>query len=83
MMYQKAVLFQDNEIAQQILEISDVGKIKALGRSVKGYDDLVWSGLRQIIVFHGVLEKFRQNDELKKKLLAKYLIAGGKINGNI
>ena len=70
MMYQKAVLFQDKEIAQQILETSDVGKIKALGRSVKGYDDLVLSVLRQIIVYHGVLEKFRQNDELKKKLLA-------------
>lgn len=70
MMYQKAMTFQDNEIAQQILETFDVGKIKALGRSVKGYDDLVWSGMRQIIVYHGVLEKFRQNDELKKKLLA-------------
>lgn len=70
MMYQKAMTFQDREIAQQILETSDVGKIKALGRSVKGYDDLVWCGLRQIIVYHGVLEKFRQNDELKKKLLA-------------
>ncbi len=70
MMYQKAVLFHDNEIAQQILETSDVGKIKALGRSVKNYDDFVWNGLRQIIVYHGVLEKFRQNDELKKKLLA-------------
>ena len=70
MMYQKAVLFHDDEIAQQILETSDVGKIKALGRSVKNYDDIVWNGLRQIIVYQGLLEKFRQNDELKKKLLA-------------
>ncbi len=70
MMYQKAVLFHDHESAQQILETSNVGKIKALGRSVKDYDDLVWNGLRQIIVYHGLLEKFRQNDELKKKLLA-------------
>ena len=70
MMYQKAVLFHDHEIARQILETSNVGKIKALGRSVKDYDDFVWNGLRQIIVYHGLLEKFRQNDELKKKLLA-------------
>lgn len=41
MMYQKAILFHDREIAQQILDTSDVGKIKALGRSVKGYDDLL------------------------------------------
>ena len=37
---------------------------------MKNYDDIVWNGLRQIIVYHGLLEKFRQNDELKKKLLA-------------
>ena len=70
MMHQKAVLFHDDEIAQQILATSDVGKIKALGRSVKNYNDIVWNGLRQIIIYHGLLEKFRQNEELKKKLLA-------------
>lgn len=70
MMYQKAVLFNDREVAQQILETSDVGKIKALGRSVKGYDDLLWSGLRQIIIYKGLMEKFRQNEALKAKLLA-------------
>ncbi len=70
MMYQKAVLFNDREVAQQILETSDVGKIKALGRSVKGYDDLLWNGLRQIIVYKGLTEKFRQNEALKEKLLA-------------
>lgn len=70
MMYRKAVLFHDEEIAGQILDTSDVGKIKALGRSVKGYDDLVWNGLRQIIIYKGLLEKFRQKEELKKALLA-------------
>lgn len=70
MMYQKAMVFHDNETAQQILETSNVGKIKAFGRAVKEYDDCIWNGLRQIIVFQGLLEKFRQNDELKQKLLA-------------
>ena len=35
MMYQKAVLFKDMEIAEQILATDNVGKIKALGRAVK------------------------------------------------
>lgn len=70
MMYQKAVLFQDTEIAEQILQTTDVGKIKALGRLVKNYEDAIWSGMRQVIVYQGLLEKFRQNDELKQKLLA-------------
>ncbi len=69
MMYQKSILFHDNEIAEQILSTSNVCKIKTLGRSVKNYEDKVWNGLRQIIVFQGLIEKFRQNDDLKAKLL--------------
>lgn len=69
MMYQKSILFHDNEIAEQILSTSNVGKIKALGRSVKNYEDIIWNGVRQIIVFQGLLEKFRQNNELRVKLL--------------
>lgn len=70
MMYQKALLFQDMEIAKQILNTSNVGKIKALGRSVKNYEDVIWNGMRQIIVYQGLLQKFQQNTELKEKLLA-------------
>lgn len=70
MMYQKALLFYDMDIADQILNTSNVGKIKALGRSVKNYEDIIWNGMRQIIVCQGLLEKFRQNTELKEKLLA-------------
>ncbi len=69
-MYQKAVLFQDMDIAEEILKTSDVGKIKALGRSVKNYEDVIWNGMRQVVVYQGLLEKFRQNEELKQKLLA-------------
>lgn len=70
MMYQKAVTFCDNGIAAKILNTHDVSKVKALGRSVKNYDDIVWNGMRQIIVYEGLLEKFQQNEELKEKLLS-------------
>lgn len=70
MMHQKAILFGDDEIATQILETSNVGKIKTLGRMVKNYSDVMWNGMRQIIVYEGLLEKFRQNDALRNKLLA-------------
>ena len=66
MMYQKALLFDDMEIAGQILNTTNVGKIKALGRSVKNYEDIVWNGMRQLIVYQGLLEKFQQNIELKE-----------------
>jgi ribA/ribD-fused uncharacterized protein len=70
MMYQKAKLFCDLEIAEKILKTSNAGKIKAFGRSVKNYNDTIWNGTRQIIVYEGLLEKFRQNKELYEKLLA-------------
>ena len=70
MMYQKAILFGDQEIAGQILAAREPGKIKALGRSVRNYEDSVWVGRRQIIVYRGLLEKFRQNPELRQALLA-------------
>lgn len=70
MMYQKAVLFQDEETAEKILATMDVAEIKKLGRCVEKYNDVVWNGVRQIIVYRGLLEKFRQNDELVKKLLS-------------
>lgn len=68
-MYQKAILFQDVEAARQILATEKPGAIKALGRGVQNYNDAVWSGQRQIIVYQGLLEKFRQNKALKKQLL--------------
>ena len=69
MMYQKAVTFNDYETAEKILKISDTGKIKALGRAVKNYNDNVWNGLRQIIIYEGLLAKFSQNETLRDKLL--------------
>lgn len=69
MMYQKAKLFNDNETASKILETQDVREIKSLGRQVKNYNDSIWNGMRQIIVYKGLKEKFRQNKELHDKLI--------------
>lgn len=70
MMYQKAVCFHDNVIAEQILTTQDVARIKELGRLVSGYNESIWNGIRQIIVYEGLLAKFSQNDSLRKKLKA-------------
>ena len=69
MMYQKSVCFNDLKIAAQILETGDVSRIKELGRLVTGYDDNYWGGIRQIVVYKGLLAKFAQNTELKELLL--------------
>ena len=69
MMYQKAVRFKDEKIAEKILATTDVAVIKALGRQVKGYNDSYWNGVRQLFVYEGLKEKFVQNKDLKKLLL--------------
>lgn len=68
MMYQKAVHFQDEITASKILSTTDVAEIKQLGRQVSGYDENMWNGIRQIVVYEGLLAKFSQNNELRKLL---------------
>ena len=70
MMYQKAVCFQDNAVAAQILATDDVAQIKALGRLVSNYNDHHWNGVRQIVVYEGLYAKFSQNEDLKMQLLS-------------
>lgn len=69
MMYRKAICFHDECIAEKILSTKDVAKIKALGRAVKDYDENYWNGVRQVIVYEGLLAKFSQNNELKDNLV--------------
>lgn len=69
MMYQKAIRFQDISIAEEILATQDVAQIKELGRSVSGYNDIIWSGIRQIVVYEGLKAKFAQNDNLRRQLV--------------
>ncbi len=69
MMYQKAICFEDKNIAAQILLTNDVSQIKALGRMVSEYNDNYWNGIRQIVVYKGLLAKFSQNEDLKELLI--------------
>ena len=70
MMYKKAVCFHDTGNAARIMNTHDVSEIKRLGRLVSDYNDTIWSGVRQIVVFEGLMAKFSQNEDLKEKLLA-------------
>lgn len=68
MMYRKAICFGDEAVATNILSTDDVAEIKALGRQVSNYDEHIWNGIRQIVVYEGLLAKFSQNENLKNKL---------------
>lgn len=70
MMYHKAMVFLDREIAQKIMQTDDVRKIKNLGRQVKNYNEYVWKYFRSKVVYEGNKAKFTQNEELKQTLFA-------------
>lgn len=70
MMYYKALLFGDMEIANKILSTSNCKDIKALGRQVRGFDETMWNLNKKQIMYNGLLAKFSQNRDLASKLIS-------------
>ena len=74
MMFQKAIIFNDTEIAREIARHTGttpaaLARIKALGRRVDNFDEHEWKAERGRVVLEGSLHKFRQNEKLREKLL--------------
>jgi ribA/ribD-fused uncharacterized protein len=69
MMAEKARLFGDDEMLEQILTSVHPRKAKQLGREVKHYDETRWQEQRFEIVTTGNMAKFSQNEKLKTFLL--------------
>ena len=69
MMWSKATLFGDAEIAGQVLRAAHPHRAKALGRQVRDFDQAVWEDSRYDIVVTGSLAKFGQNHDLRSYLL--------------
>lgn len=70
MMWSKARLFDDYDIAGAILETKSPREVQLLGREVKNYDDDKWQAVSFETVVDGNREKFTQNSELGEYLLA-------------
>ena len=69
MMYQKAIMFGDVNIANAILLTDNPKEQKDLGRMVVGYNDALWAAKRVEIMVNGLFEKFNQNNTLKDALV--------------
>lgn len=68
MMTEKARLFGDSVIREEILKAASPKAAKALGRKVKDFDQSVWERERFRLVVEGNLAKFGQNKDLGKFL---------------
>lgn len=76
MMYQKALLFKDTAIAEQILVASHPREVKELGRQVSGFNHEVWDENREQIVYRGNLLKVTKPVGGGSELLTKLLDTG-------
>ena len=70
MMHSKATLFEDHEIAEQILKTPSCKEVKALGRKVTNFDEELWREHRFAIVLRANLAKFSQNEDLKEYIFS-------------
>lgn len=68
-MAQKAKLFGDTAIFEQIIHANHPKQAKDLGRKVANFDEKVWNEHRFDIVVKGNFAKFSQHDALKAFLL--------------
>ena len=70
LMCEKARLFRDNDMCEQILNAEHPAQAKDLGRRVRGFEESVWMAKRYEIAIRGNLAKFSQNDDLLRYLLS-------------
>jgi len=69
MMFHKAKLFHDDEIAHKILRVETPKEAKFLGRQVKNFNENTWIEKAKDIVFWGAYIKFTCYPSLLYKLL--------------
>ena len=69
MMAQKALLFGDQEVYEQIMAAEGPQAYKALGRKVRNFVPETWNQEKTNIVLRGNIAKFSQNEELKNFIL--------------
>lgn len=73
MMWKKAKLMGDHEMAAAILDSDSPRDIKAMGRKVANFNQALWDSQKMAVVYEGNMLKFTQNptwcDDLKAKVL--------------
>lgn len=69
MMAQKALLFNDHDSFDKIINAGHPKQAKDLGRKVIGFDETIWQNHRSDIVIDANLAKFRQHEALGQYLL--------------
>ncbi len=70
MMYKKALLFGDEEMANAIMRTQNPREQKSLGRGVRGFDKEKWEAECREYVYEANYAKFTQNEDLLEAIVA-------------
>ncbi|XP_071135236.1 uncharacterized protein [Mytilus edulis] len=71
-MHSKAMLFEDEDIAYDVLREADPLEQKKFGRLVRNFDQGLWKVTLLPIVERGIKAKFSQDESLKETILETY-----------
>lgn len=83
MMVNKALLFEDIETAEKVMETNSPKRQKELGREVKGFNREVWLRNCVPIMVPGLVSKFRQNSncyETMKNSIGKIIVEASPVD---
>ncbi|MBB5868931.1 ribA/ribD-fused uncharacterized protein [Allocatelliglobosispora scoriae] len=69
MMWRKAELFGDHEVADRVFTVDHPQEAKQLGREVRGFVQATWEAQRSAIVVEGSIRKFAADEALRAYLL--------------
>ena len=85
MMAEKARLYKDQKILEEISKVSHPMEAKKLGRKIKNFDPKIWDAHKYEIVKQGNLHKFSQHKDLAVFLLStkQRIIVEASPNDNI
>lgn len=69
MMYKKALMFGDFDVAKKIMATTNPREQKAFGREVKGFNKDTWEKYCREIVYDANVAKFTQNPDMMDELM--------------
>lgn len=70
-MYLKAMFFNDEVKAKQIIKAPDYRTAKKLGKKVSGFDEQKWEQVREDMMYKALKAKFDTNADFRQALLSK------------
>lgn len=64
MVYIKACIFDDTISANMIMRTSDNAELSRLSQNIRNFNEEIWNGNRQLVLYNGLVFKYSQDSRL-------------------